>query len=612
MNRILKDGGGPSLASGLVMLAALSGVAGCSGSDNSGASQAPAAPAPQATLACDESMKSAFKPDANTTVLLVKAFKKGDPLLLTGSATSGTPVAGNDVCVVKLNVGPGNPGPADAPSTSAGIGIEVWLPSQANWNNRIHIKGGGGWAGTPQASLTVLAGAAPDSAGSPADTALREGAVSASTDAGHVGSPPVADGSFTLKPDGTVNTALWQDFSERAIHEMALKTKALTKAYYGRDAKFSYWNGFSTGGRQAMKEAQANPADFDGILAGAPAINWSKFQTSQLYMQLAQLRDLGSNMTPNQLDLVSNAAISACDLVGGQHLGYIPDPSQCRYDPTTDATVLCKANGGANTTPDCVTPTQANVVNKIWYGLTADGSVPSPATDNGLNTTTTGSQRWWGLNRGTTLIGLAGPVPFPISTDWVAIELQNPTIGGPLLRNASGNGANGWTSLSYAQLSNAFDRGVALDPAFANINTDNPDLSKFRDRGGKLISYHGLADQLIFPQGTVAYYERVLAQMGGAASVQNFYRLYLVPGMGHSLGNGSSNPAANPPLPTADQLYALLTAWVEQGTAPGRVDIRTAVTAENPVQKSRAICQYPQKARYTAGDPTQAASYTCS
>jgi feruloyl esterase len=179
MNRILKDGGGISLASGVVMLAALSGVAGCSGSDNNGASPAPAAPAAQATLACDESMKTAFKPDANTAVLLVKAFKKGDPLLLTGSATSDTPVAGNDVCVVKLNVGPGNPGPADAPSTSAGIGIEVWLPSQANWNNRIHIKGGGGWSGTPQASLTVLAGTSADATGSPADTALKEGAVSA-------------------------------------------------------------------------------------------------------------------------------------------------------------------------------------------------------------------------------------------------------------------------------------------------------------------------------------------------------------------------------------------------------------------------------------------------
>jgi hypothetical protein len=615
MKTILNDLSRTSVSSSAVILSVLSGMAGCSGNDNNadnGANPITGQTAAQSALVCDESMKTAFKPDANTTVLLVKAFKKGDPLLLTGSATSTTPLAGNDVCVVKLNVGPGNPGPADAPSTSPGIGIEVWLPTQANWNNRIHVKGGGGWAGAQQASLTVLAGTSPDTAGYPADTAMREGAVSASTDTGHVGNPPTIDGSFTLNPDGTINMVLWKDFSERSMHEMALKTKALTKAYYGKDAKFSYWNGFSTGGRQAMKEAQANPADFDGILAGAPAMNWTKFQTSQLYMQLAQIRDTGSNMSPAQLDLLSNAAINACDVVGGRHLGYIPDPSQCRYDPTTDVSVFCQANGGTNTTSACVNPIQANAVNKMWYGMTADGSVPSPATDNGLGKTTTGNQRWWGLNRGTTLLGLGGPSPFPISTDWVAIELQNPTIGGPTLKNATGNGANGWKSLSYTQLSNAFDRGVALDPAFANINTDNPDLSAFRDRGGKLISYHGLADQLIFPQGTVNYYERVLAQMGGLASVQNFYRLYLVPGMGHGLSNGTSNPAANPPLPAADQLYALLTGWVEQGTAPGRVDIQTAATTSNPVIKSRPICLYPQKATYTNGDPNLAASYTCT
>lgn len=102
---------------------------------------------PQTNLSCDDSMKAAFKPDELTTVLLVKAFKKGDPLLLTGSTAPNTPIASNDVCVVKLNVGPGNPGPADAPSTTAGIGIEIWLPTVANWNGRIHIKGGGGWAG---------------------------------------------------------------------------------------------------------------------------------------------------------------------------------------------------------------------------------------------------------------------------------------------------------------------------------------------------------------------------------------------------------------------------------------------------------------------------------
>jgi hypothetical protein len=139
--------------------------------------------------------------------------------------------------VVKLNVGPGNPGPADAPSTSPGIGIEIWLPTAANWNNRIHVVGGGGWAGGVQGSTTALAGAASASAGSAAGNAMVEGAVSATTDTGH---PNTANGgSFAMNPDGTINTTLWKDFSERGIHEMAVKTRALTKAFYGVDAKFA-------------------------------------------------------------------------------------------------------------------------------------------------------------------------------------------------------------------------------------------------------------------------------------------------------------------------------------------------------------------------------------
>ncbi|MGH8760523.1 MAG: tannase/feruloyl esterase family alpha/beta hydrolase [Burkholderiales bacterium] len=563
------------------------------------------------SLSCDDSIKTSFKPDANTSVLLVKAFKKGDPLLLTGAATATTPLADNDVCVVKLLVGPGNPGPADVSSTSPGIGIEVWLPSAANWNNRIHVKGGGGWAGGVQTSLTALAGLKADTSGTPASAALIEGAVSASTDTGHANT--ANGGSFAMTPSGTVNTALWNDFAQRGIHEMAVKTKALTKAYYGRDAKYAYWNGFSTGGRQGHMEAQANPNDFDGILAGAPAFNWTKFITAELYPQVVVQRDLGGvAVTTAQHSLVSNAAINACDVVNGQHLGYIPDPMQCKYDPTTDASVICAANGGTNATAACITPLQATAFNKFWYGQTVDGTVPTPAADNGTGINLAANQRWYGLTRGTNLAALAGPTPFPISSDMAALELQNPTIATPSFINATGNGADGWKALTYAQLSSAADRGIALQSSFGNINTDNPDLSLFRDRGAKMLMYHGLADVLIPPQGSINYYNRVATQMGGVASVQNFYRFYLVPGMTHGFSNGTPNPTANPPLPNIAQMYALLTDWVEKGTAPGRVDITTAVTTANPVQKSRPICLYPQKANYVSGDVNQASSYTCS
>lgn len=568
-------------------------------------------------LSCDDSMKTAFAPDANTKVTLVKAFKKGDALLLTGTATASTPMASNDVCVVKLNVGPGNPGPADAPSTSAGIGIEIWLPSAANWNNRIHVKGGGGWQGTPDSVTTVLAGLASQAADSAASTAMIEGAVSATSDTGHIGNPAVLDASFAMNPDGTINTTLWKDFAERSIHEMALKTKALTKAYYGKDAKYAYWNGFSTGGRQGMKEAQANPADFDGILAGAPAINWTKFITTELYPQLVMQRDLaGVNLTNGQLDLASNAAINACDAVAGQHLGYIPDPSQCAYDPRKDSAVLCSGQAGigvtgASTSASCITLTQATAVNKMWYGQTPDSSVPDPMADNGFGITPASNQKWYGLARGSSLLALAGAQQFPIASEMVALELQNPLLASSFFKNATGNGVNGWKNLSYADLAMAWDRGLALQSAFSNINTDSADLSAFNARGGKLIMYHGLADVLIPPQGSINYYNRVANQMGGMASVQNFYRFYLIPGMGHSFSNGTSNPAVVLPLPTNAALYATLTDWVEKGATPGIVNATVSATSTT-MAKSRPICVYPQRASYTSGDPGVATSYSCS
>jgi Tannase and feruloyl esterase len=403
-----------------------------------------------------------------------------------------------------------------------------------------------------------------------------------------------------------------------------LKTKALTTAYYGRPAKWSYFDGFSTGGRQGHKLAQAFPGDYDGILAGAPAFNWSKFITNELYPQLVYLRDLnGVPLTIAQLNLLGNAAINACDTAGGVHLGYIPDPSTCRYDPTADASVLCVANGGTNATADCVTPTQALAMNKLWYGQTDDGSVPSPAVDNSwnVNPNTSLLQRWFGLTRGTSFGGLGGSnagavAPFTIATDQVALELQNPTLATPSFQNATGNGANGWKNLSYFELSNAFDRGVALQGPFANINTDNADLSAFRDRNGKMLMYHGLADVLIAPQDSINYYERVAGALGGIAAIPNFYRFYLIPGMAHGLSNGTTNATANPPLPGnavagPSQIYNVLTDWVEKGIAPTRIEIATTATTAFPAVKTRPICPYPQKAVYTSGDPNTTASYAC-
>ena len=595
----------PKVVRTLIALGAgglLAVAAGCGGDDD-----APT-PTTAAPLSCDNSMATAFKPDAHTTVLLARAFRQGDPLLLSGTPNAQTPVATQDVCVVKLVVGPGNPGPASAPSTSAGIGIEVWLPSTTNWNNRIHNLGGGGWAGGNHTSITAIS-----DMGS-ASIAMGEGAVSSSTDTGH--STGFVDGSFAMNPDGTINQSLWADFSARSLHEQAVKTKALAQAYYGRAAQYAYWEGGSTGGRQGLKLAQAHPEDYDGIVALYPAINWTKFITAEFYPQVVYQRDLGGTaLTPAQIGLMGNNAIAACDSVGGQHLGYIPDPSSCTYDPTRDAAALCTGvtgNGvtGTNATAACVNFAQATAMNKIWYGQTSDGSVPDPTVDNGWAVEPSGVQRWFGLARGTNAVALGGTALFPIAPHMVALELQNPTVASPDFINATGNGADGWKLLSYAQLSNAFDRGLALQSQFGNINTDNVDLSAFASRGGKMLTWHGFNDELIPTQGTLNYYNKVATQMGGLASVQNFWKLYLVPGQGHGSPNGTTNPTASPPVVAANQMYTLLMAWVEQGTAPGQIAIQTPANAAT--QKSRPICVYPQKATYTSGDPNTAASYTCA
>lgn len=590
-------------------------VVGCGGGSNTSAGFATPAgnTTPVATtLTCDDSIKTTFKQE-NTTVVLVKAFKKGDRKLSANSLGAAPYTFINDICLVKLLVGPGNPGPIEAPSTSAGIGIEVWLPSAANWNGRYHATGNGGWAGTAESipTLNSQRGGNEQLVQSSfyADT---QGDVTSSDDTGHYSGnfPSLSNGAFAMSPDGAINETLWRDFATRGIHQQVVTAKKLATAYYGKAPKYSYWTGGSTGGRQGLRQVQDYPNDFDGVVVGQPAIYWTRFLTGDVYPQTVMLQDLGGPMTVAQLNLASNAAINACDMVGGQHMGYINDPSSCAYDPTKDPAVLCTASGGTNGTADCLSSSQAKAMNKMWYGMTSDGTAPDPATDLGWGTSLTGNQRWYGYSRGTSMLSVAGPAPLSLATDQLALELQNPTMATPSFVNATGKGADGWKGLNYAQLSNAYDRGLALQGAFSNINTEVADLSAFKAHGGKLIHLHGLADTIIPAQGSIFYYNRVMEALGGAAAVQSFYKLYLVPGIGHGIGNGTSNPNAVFPEFAPSQTYELLKDWVEKGIVSDRVDATSMNSTGSKV--SAPICAYPKKRTYTSGAPTDSASYTCS
>ncbi|MBL4827325.1 MAG: tannase/feruloyl esterase family alpha/beta hydrolase [Spongiibacteraceae bacterium] len=580
--------------------------------DNNGSQSTPELTVTDTPLVCDDTMIDAFQPDANTTIILVKAFSQGDSLALADTpANPPPPVASMDLCLVKMIVGPGNPGTVGAPSTSVGIGIEVWLPTNAEWNQRIRNVGGGGWAGGNHTSATLIGNVR-------AAQAVASGYATGSTDTGHANS---FSGAFAMLEDGGINTELWNDFSDRSLKELAIKTKALVEAFYGSEETFAYWDGCSTGGRQGYKMAQEHPEYYDGYLNVAPAFNWTQFITNELYPQVVMQQDLGGPMSSAKLDFVSGAAVSACDVVNGEHLGFVVDTAQCRYDPMRDATVLCageQGNGviGTSANVACVSSLEATAVNKIWYGQTSDGNAPDPLTDNAGNPILTASNHlWWGLKRGTNLAFLASSyTPFSIAANMVALELQNSSYATPAFINATGDGTNRWNELSYTDLAYAYDQGLALQSFFGNINTNNPDLTGVRDHGAKILSLHGLADQLITPDGSINYYSRASSVVGGNTELQKFNRLYLAPGMGHCAGigtvNGNESPAATAnsvPLPAPDQLFEILVQWVEGNTTPESIILSSA-----DMSVTMPVCPYPQKATHDGiGAVTDAASYTC-
>jgi feruloyl esterase len=417
--------------------------------------------------------------------------------------------------------------------------------------------------------------------------------------------------------DGRINSTLWADFAGRAVHEMTVKVKALITAVYGEPPRFSYFEGFSTGGREGFALAQRYPEDFNGILAFDAPIYWTRVMTGPLvYPRVVVHEDLADRYPSDaQLRLVSSAATSACDttVVPSHHDGFISDPAVCHYDPTRDPSVLCRASGGDNATPSCVSSRQARAIDKIWFGETRDGRAPDPAVDNGFHPDLSHNQLWFGVSRGIDITKTAGAAVFTANGIWqVALSLQSPRLGDPRFHNATGNGTNGWKSLSYGDLSHAQSEGLRLQSAFGGINAASTDLSRFAADGGKILYTHGMADAFFVVQGSDHYYTAVARKMGGFARVQKFFRYYPIPGGSHEgvpgpvPGIPGVSPAPDPPLPSEQQLYKLLQEWVEEGRAPGSILIHNSNGTLN-----RPLCMYPRRIRYIGGGIESADSYRC-
>ncbi|WP_427918350.1 tannase/feruloyl esterase family alpha/beta hydrolase [Streptomyces sp. cg40] len=489
-------------------------------------------------------------PGAVVESVTARVQPAGDVSGGSGSATVTSVPAVCDVTVVVSH-----PGVGDHVST------RVWLPL-SSWNGRFQATGGGGYLAGGGA--TALA------------AAVQTHYAAATTDAG-VGSDnnALSPASWALNAQGQVNTGLLENFAGRSLHDMAVIGKQLTAAFYDRHSFYSYWNGCSTGGRQGLMMAQRYPHDFDGISAAAPAINWDRFIPAELWPQVVmnQEHDLLSSC---ELNAFTQAAIKACDADDGVTDGVVDDPDHCGFDPRTliGTTVVCAGRTLVISAED------AKVVSLIWQG---------PVTGRG-------QRLWYGLNRSAPLTSLAGTTatsdgsltgaPFPISDNWFKYFLaRDPSFD--------------TSTLSYAD----FERYFRQSQREYNrvIGTDSPDLSAFKAAGGKMVTWHGLADPLIFAEGTVDYRKRVEQAMGGARQVDSFYRVFLAPGVGHCGGG-------NGPVPT-DPLAAVVD-WVEHGKAPQTLPAATTTAGGTVV--TRNLCRYPLHAQYRGEGPTTSAdSYTC-
>jgi hypothetical protein len=449
----------------------------------------------------------------------------------------------------------------NTPGRTDQIHVFVWLPLSA-WNNRFQGVGGGGYT---TGSENSLAGA------------VAAGYAAASTDGGHSGVSGFT-GSFALDSNGRYDWALIQDFAYRSLHDLAVVGKAVTAAFYGAQANYAYWNGCSTGGRQGLSEAQRYPNDYDGILSAAPAINWQKFIPAELWPELVMLRS-GDVLPQCKLAAFQAAAIQACDKVGdGVVDGVIGDPLACTFEPGSLV--------GTSTSCGTITAQDAAVVAKIIAG---------PRT-------TSGDFLWFGLTWGTSFSGLANSTPPPNGTTPAPFSIALAHLGTWVQQNPPvPTGTWDWTTTTYDQYDELFQQSVEL---FSDvIGTDNPDLSGFKKAGGKLIVWHGLADQLIFPQGSIDYYKRVLELVGGGGRTTEFARLFLAPGVAHCAGGPGAQPV--------NALNELVD-WVEAGNAPKSLDGVIRDPGTGAVTATRPICMYPDTAAHKGNGPTtQASSFVC-
>jgi feruloyl esterase len=440
------------------------------------------------------------------------------------------------------------------------IRFEVNLP--ADWNRRFYMHGNGGFAGeTPEQGPRPGYRAA----------ALKQGFATATTNTGHdATAEPLA--SFAVSYQKRV------DYAFRAVHLTASEAKRIAAAYYGRAPAFSYWDGCSTGGRQGLISAQRFPQDFDGIVAGAPVLNFVDTVTQSLWNGQTVAE---AQIPAPKMKLVADAAYARCDAKDGLADGLIDDPRRCDFDPARDV-AQCAAGQDGET---CLTPAQTTAIKKIYAGLQVNGKPTH-----------------FGQTIGAEIVG-ASPIGQGVESGWNRWLIAG-IPGGKAIQHVYGESfvkyfqAKPDANLDAAKFDFAKDMAKFAE-ARALLNATNPDLSAFRARGGKLLMYFGWADTALPPGMGIDYYEKAVAANG--PSTPEFFRLFMMPGVFHCRGGVGPD--------RLDAMTALVN-WVENGTAPASIVARQM--RDGKAVRTRPLCPYPQVARYAgSGSVDDAASFAC-
>ncbi|HXP42623.1 MAG TPA: tannase/feruloyl esterase family alpha/beta hydrolase [Candidatus Acidoferrales bacterium] len=456
------------------------------------------------------------------------------------------------------------------PTPDSHINFEVWLP--AKWNGKLEQVGNGGLAGS--INLFVLA------------AEMKKGFASAGTDDGHQGSP--VDGSWVIGHPEKV-----KDFGYRAVHETNERAKQIIAAFYQKAPKYSYFNGCSEGGREAMMEAQRYPEDFDGILAGAAANKWTDLMAAFAWNAQA-LNSAASFISPAKRTAIRETALAACGSQDGVKDAYIKDPLICHFDPSV---LLCKDSESDS----CLTAEQLAALKKIYSGpknprtqkQIASGYEPGAEGVSGVP----------GIAFDSYVYGAAPGA----SLDAI---FSSAFYGGFVFENPN------W---KFSDLNFDKDMLTAQEKIGPSLNANNPVLSAFLAHGGKLIQYHGWNDGSPSPHHAIEYYEDVMAKMGGFTETSKFYRLFMVPGMMHCGSGPGPNLFGNmldfaAPNDSDHNIFSALERWTEQGVAPDRI-VATKYTNDDPtkgVEMTRPLCPYPQIAKWTGkGTASDAQSWVC-